>query len=127
MFYSAGLPFNLARNPHYKNAFTYACNNNLAGYVPPGYNVIKTKLLQRERDNIEKLLEPTRGVWKEKGVTLVFTSALLDLPGLLFFSTYTLLVLFWAEIYHQESLKLLFFFFAQYIDRYAELFYFQPF
>lgn len=28
-------------------------------------------------------------------------SVLLDLPGLLFFSTYTLLVLFWAEIYHQ--------------------------
>ncbi|KAJ6999533.1 hypothetical protein NC653_010291 [Populus alba x Populus x berolinensis] len=28
---------------------------------------------------------------------------LLDLPGLLFFSTYTLLVLFWAEIYHQAS------------------------
>ncbi|CAG9466772.1 unnamed protein product [Pedinophyceae sp. YPF-701] len=26
---------------------------------------------------------------------------LLDLPGLIFFSTYTLLVLFWAEIYHQ--------------------------
>ncbi|XP_059653317.1 tobamovirus multiplication protein 1-like [Cornus florida] len=26
---------------------------------------------------------------------------LLDLPGLLFFSTYTLLVLFWAEIYYQ--------------------------
>ncbi|KAF7119707.1 hypothetical protein RHSIM_Rhsim13G0155900 [Rhododendron simsii] len=28
---------------------------------------------------------------------------LLDLPGILFFSTYTLLVLFWAEIYHQAS------------------------
>ena len=28
-------------------------------------------------------------------------SFLLDLPGLLFFSTYTLLVLFWAEIYYQ--------------------------
>eukprot|EP00249_Psilotum_nudum_P005567 c19013_g1_i1 orf=349-1215(+) len=27
----------------------------------------------------------------------------LDLPGLLFFSTYTLLVLFWAEIYHQAK------------------------
>lgn len=26
---------------------------------------------------------------------------LLDMPGLLFFTTYTLLVLFWAEIYHQ--------------------------
>ncbi|XP_022845611.1 tobamovirus multiplication protein 1-like isoform X6 [Olea europaea var. sylvestris] len=32
---------------------------------------------------------------------LVLTLLLLDLPGLLFFSTYTLLVLFWAEIYHQ--------------------------
>ena len=26
-----------------------------------------------------------------------------DLPGLLFFTTYTLLVLFWAEIYHQAK------------------------
>lgn len=31
----------------------------------------------------------------------VFTLVLLDLPGLLFFSTYALLVLFWAEIYRQ--------------------------
>lgn len=31
----------------------------------------------------------------------VYKLVLLDLPGLLFFSTYTLLVLFWAEIYHQ--------------------------
>ncbi|XP_057422054.1 tobamovirus multiplication protein 1-like [Lotus japonicus] len=31
----------------------------------------------------------------------VLILVLLDLPGLLFFSTYTLLALFWAEIYHQ--------------------------
>lgn len=31
----------------------------------------------------------------------VVQAGLLDLPGLLFFSTYTLLVLFWAEIYYQ--------------------------
>jgi Protein of unknown function (DUF1084) len=31
----------------------------------------------------------------------VWCYVLLDLPGLLFFTTYTLLVLFWAEIYHQ--------------------------
>lgn len=31
----------------------------------------------------------------------VLTSVLLDLPGLLFFSTYTLLVLLWADIYYQ--------------------------
>ncbi|KAJ4978406.1 hypothetical protein NE237_009186 [Protea cynaroides] len=31
----------------------------------------------------------------------VLKIVLLDLPGLLFFSTYTLLVLFWVDIYHQ--------------------------
>jgi hypothetical protein len=34
----------------------------------------------------------------------VYKLVLLDLPGLLFFSAYTLLVLFWAEIYHQVLL-----------------------
>ncbi|CAN1222376.1 Tobamovirus multiplication protein 1 [Linum grandiflorum] len=34
-------------------------------------------------------------------VSVFLISLSLDLPGLLFFSTYTLLVLFWAEIYHQ--------------------------
>ena len=31
----------------------------------------------------------------------ILSVILLELPGLLFFSTYTLLVLFWAEIYYQ--------------------------
>lgn len=33
----------------------------------------------------------------------VLTLVLLDFPGLLFFTTYTLLVLFWAEIYYQAG------------------------
>ncbi|KNA14168.1 hypothetical protein SOVF_109930 [Spinacia oleracea] len=33
----------------------------------------------------------------------VLTSVVLDFPGLLFFTTYTLLVLFWAEIYYQAK------------------------
>ncbi|KAJ7297597.1 hypothetical protein O6H91_18G042800 [Diphasiastrum complanatum] len=32
---------------------------------------------------------------------VILQSIILDLPGLLFFTTYTLLILFWAEIYHQ--------------------------
>eukprot|EP00475_Leptophrys_vorax_P040397 TRINITY_DN74810_c0_g1_i1.p1 TRINITY_DN74810_c0_g1~~TRINITY_DN74810_c0_g1_i1.p1 ORF type:complete len:277 (-),score=17.76 TRINITY_DN74810_c0_g1_i1:387-1217(-) len=42
-------------------------------------------------------------LYREKVETLphVAVHMLLDLPGLLFFTTYTLLVLFWAEIYHQ--------------------------
>ncbi|KAK9028248.1 hypothetical protein V6N11_068056 [Hibiscus sabdariffa] len=34
MFYADGLPFNLARNPHYQRAFTFATTHDIAGYVP---------------------------------------------------------------------------------------------
>lgn len=70
MFYSGGLPFNLARNPYYVSSYTYAANNSIPGYIPPGYNLLRTKLLQRERANIERLLEPIKGTWREKGLTI---------------------------------------------------------
>ena len=50
MFYSTGLPFHLARNPHFIGAFTYAANNLLSEYKPPGYN-------------IERLLMSIKGEW----------------------------------------------------------------
>lgn len=71
MFYSAGLPFNLARNPYFIRAFSFAANNNLAGYIPPGYNAIRTNLLQKERTHIENLLDSTKSTWRNKGVSIV--------------------------------------------------------
>jgi hypothetical protein len=38
MFYSGGIPFHFARNPHYVNSHKYAANNMLVGFVPPGHN-----------------------------------------------------------------------------------------
>lgn len=38
-------------------------------------------------------------------ISPVLRALVLDVPGLLFFSTYTLLVLFWAEIYYQALSK----------------------
>ncbi|XP_058180780.1 uncharacterized protein LOC131299188 [Rhododendron vialii] len=70
MFYSRGLPFNLARNPHYVSSYMYAANHSIPGYIPPGYNLLRTRLLQRERANIERLLDPIKGTWKEKGLTI---------------------------------------------------------
>lgn len=72
MFYSAGLPFHLARNPYFVDAFQYAVENQIVGYVPPGYNLLRTTLLQKERANIERLLEPTKKSWDEKGLSIVF-------------------------------------------------------
>ncbi|KAG8387950.1 hypothetical protein BUALT_Bualt02G0074500 [Buddleja alternifolia] len=71
MFYSGGLPFSLARNPYFIRAFSYAASNHIANYVPPSYNELRTKLLQKERTNVEDFLENSRSTWKSKGVTIV--------------------------------------------------------
>ena len=63
MFYSAGLPFHLARNPHFVSSYAFAANSNIPGYLPPGYNLLRTTLLQKERTNVDRLLEPIRGTW----------------------------------------------------------------
>ncbi|CAL9001794.1 unnamed protein product, partial [Prunus brigantina] len=45
MFYTSGLSFHLARNPHYRNSYFRA--STLPGYVLPGYNALRTTLLQQ--------------------------------------------------------------------------------
>ena len=70
-FYSAGLPFHFAKNPYWIEMIKFATNNNLAGYVPPGYNKLRTTLLQKERAHVEKLLKLIKDTWKEKGLSIV--------------------------------------------------------
>ncbi|XP_020266352.1 uncharacterized protein LOC109841825 [Asparagus officinalis] len=69
MFYTGGLSFNLTRNPYFSRAFTYAASNPIVGYKPPDYNSLRTTLLQREKAHVERL-EPIRGSWKQKGVSI---------------------------------------------------------
>ncbi|KAG4930462.1 hypothetical protein JHK82_047533 [Glycine max] len=71
MFYSAGLSFHLARNPHFVSSYSFAANCNLSGFLPPSYNALRTSLLQQERSHIERLLQPIKSLWSLKGVTLV--------------------------------------------------------
>ncbi|XP_058006466.1 uncharacterized protein LOC110637620 [Hevea brasiliensis] len=71
MFYTGGLPFNFARNPYYVSSYFFAANHVLGGYVPPGYNKLRTTLLQQEKANVERLLEPIKSTWLEKGVSIV--------------------------------------------------------
>ena len=72
MFYSGGIPFHFARNPHYVNSYKYVANNMIVGYVPPGYNALRTTFLQKEKANVERILKPIKDGWKEKGVSVVF-------------------------------------------------------
>ncbi|XP_026378526.1 uncharacterized protein LOC113272962 [Papaver somniferum] len=73
MFYSAELPFNFAKNPHFIEVLRRATANSktLSGYIPPGYNQLRTTLLQEEKNHIGKLLDPIKSTWKHNGVTIV--------------------------------------------------------
>ncbi|KAL5824488.1 hypothetical protein ACOSQ3_020551 [Xanthoceras sorbifolium] len=70
MFYTGGMSFNFARNPHFVRAFKSACSNPIPGYVPPGYNSLRTTFLQKEKSNIQRMLKPTKGSWQDKGVSV---------------------------------------------------------
>ena len=72
MFYTGGLPFNFARNPYYCNFYAYAATYSIPGYVPPGYNALRTTLLQKEKAHVERLLKPIKDFWLENGVSIVF-------------------------------------------------------
>uniref|UniRef100_A0A7N2KWX4 DUF659 domain-containing protein n=1 Tax=Quercus lobata TaxID=97700 RepID=A0A7N2KWX4_QUELO len=71
IFYTGGLPFNFARNPYYRNSYAYAAIHNIPGYVPPGYNALRTTLLQKERAHVERLLKPIKDSWLENGISIV--------------------------------------------------------
>ena len=68
IFYTGGLPFNFARNPYYRNSYAYAATYSIPGYIPPGYNALRTTLLQKERAHVERLLKPIKDFWFENGV-----------------------------------------------------------
>ena len=72
MFYTGRLPFNFARNSYYRNSYAYAATHNIPGYVPPGYNALRTTFLQKERAHVERLLKPIKDPWLENGVSIVF-------------------------------------------------------
>ncbi|KAK9993905.1 hypothetical protein SO802_023608 [Lithocarpus litseifolius] len=67
MFYTGGLPFNFARNPYYRSSYAYAATHSILGYVPPGYNTLRTTILQKERAHVERLLKPIKDSWLENG------------------------------------------------------------
>ena len=45
--------------------------HSIPGYVPSGYNALRTTLLQKERAHVERLLKPIKDFWLENGVSIV--------------------------------------------------------
>ncbi|KAM0876473.1 hypothetical protein ACQ4PT_036159 [Festuca glaucescens] len=42
----------------------------MGGYVPPGYNALRTTLLDKEKKHTTRMLEPIKTTWPLKGVTI---------------------------------------------------------
>ncbi|XP_030941531.1 uncharacterized protein LOC115966437 [Quercus lobata] len=71
MFYTSGLLFNFTRNPHYRSSYAFVATHRILGYLPPGYNTLRTTLLQKERAHVERLLKPIKDSWLENGVSII--------------------------------------------------------
>jgi hypothetical protein len=50
MFYTGGVPFNLARNLNYRASYNFVASRDMGGYVPPGVNKLRTTLAARETE-----------------------------------------------------------------------------
>jgi len=50
-FYACEIPFNVARSPYFKNVIKKAIDFG-KGYVPPGYEALRTTLLKKTKDRV---------------------------------------------------------------------------
>lgn len=56
----------------YRNSYAYATIHSILDYIPPGYDILRTTLLQKERAHDERLLKLIKDFWIENGVNIVF-------------------------------------------------------
>ena len=68
--YANGLPFNLVRSPYWKEMVA-AILRVLGDYIIPGFQKVRTTLLQKEKISIDKALQPIRTSWKTSGITII--------------------------------------------------------
>jgi hypothetical protein len=52
-------------------AFVMASNLRGGSFKPPGYNALRTSLLEKEVANIQRLSMPIKAQWPKKGVSIV--------------------------------------------------------
>jgi hypothetical protein len=69
-FYACAIPFNVARNPYFKNALKKAVVFG-KGYAPPGSEALRTTLLKKTKDRVTERLANVKQSWKYTGCTIM--------------------------------------------------------
>ncbi|XLU78462.1 hypothetical protein S245_001883, partial [Arachis hypogaea] len=65
------ITFSSSKKSVFFQSFSYATNNYIDGYIPSGYNKLRTMLLEKEKQHMERMLEPTKNSWSGKEVSNV--------------------------------------------------------
>ncbi|KAH9291975.1 hypothetical protein KI387_042840, partial [Taxus chinensis] len=68
--YANGLSFNVVRSPYW-HEMVKAINEAPKGYKAPGFEKIRTTLLERQKKYVETSLQPIRDSWTKTGVSIV--------------------------------------------------------
>lgn len=69
-FLACGIPFNAARSPYFEQ-MVRAINNGPMGYKPPGYERLRTVLVDKEKARLEKAMSPLKASWSADGCSIV--------------------------------------------------------
>ncbi|CAN6465244.1 unnamed protein product [Victoria cruziana] len=70
-FFASCIPFNTARSAYFRDLCTSLANSNLAGYVPPSSEKIRTIILQQEKARVDKMLLYQKHAWLRHGVSII--------------------------------------------------------
>ena len=70
MFYASSLSFNFANSPYFKKYSKFLAENFIPSYIPPSYNRLRSTLLAQEKTHINRKLQPIKGTWKKKGLSI---------------------------------------------------------
>lgn len=69
-FFTSAVPFNAARNPHFRNAVVKIAEFG-KGYTPPSSEALRTTLLERSKGRVTGKLDVIKATWKATGCTVL--------------------------------------------------------
>eukprot|EP00253_Pinus_taeda_P035891 PITA_35891 len=69
-FLACGIPFNAARSPYFEQ-MVRAINDGPQGYKAPGYENLRTVLVDKEKSRLERAMAPLKASWSVDGCSIV--------------------------------------------------------
>eukprot|EP01018_Ginkgo_biloba_P019938 Gb_40356 [translate_table: standard] len=69
-FYANGISFNVARSPYY-GEMVKAIQGAPSGYKPPGFEKLRTTLVDKEKGRVEEEVAPLKHAWSIDGCSIV--------------------------------------------------------